>query len=183
MPKRPSAQAAAGRRGTTRAARSVRMVPKITRKVFEKFGFSTATLLTDWAVIVGADLAALHRARAAEMAARLRGCGHGRGGGRPAGRDADAAGRARPRARRPIQGAAADRPHQRLFRLSRGRRDPHHPGAAASRPAPHADSPARCLAAGTPPSLPCTPSLTTHCERRWPTLEASIRAENAARKR
>jgi hypothetical protein len=34
------------------------MLPKITRKVFEKFGFSTATLLTDWAIIVGADLAA-----------------------------------------------------------------------------------------------------------------------------
>ena len=33
-------------------------VPKITQKVFEKFGFSTATLLTDWAIIVGADLAA-----------------------------------------------------------------------------------------------------------------------------
>lgn len=33
-------------------------VPKITQKVFEKFGFSTATLLTDWAIIVGGDLAA-----------------------------------------------------------------------------------------------------------------------------
>ncbi len=33
-------------------------VPKITQKVFEKFGFSTAALLTDWAIIVGKELAA-----------------------------------------------------------------------------------------------------------------------------
>lgn len=32
-------------------------VPALTRKSFEKYGFSTATLLTDWAMIVGADLA------------------------------------------------------------------------------------------------------------------------------
>ena len=35
----------------------VSMVPGLTRKAFERFGFSTATLLTDWAQIVGADLA------------------------------------------------------------------------------------------------------------------------------
>jgi len=33
------------------------MVPGLTRKAFERFGFSTASLLTDWARIVGADLA------------------------------------------------------------------------------------------------------------------------------
>jgi hypothetical protein len=33
------------------------MVPSLTRKAFERFGFSTASLLTDWAHIVGADLA------------------------------------------------------------------------------------------------------------------------------
>jgi hypothetical protein len=33
-------------------------VPKLTRKAFEKYGFSAATLLTDWAVIVGEDIAA-----------------------------------------------------------------------------------------------------------------------------
>jgi hypothetical protein len=33
------------------------MVPGLTRKAFERFGFSTAALLTDWAGIVGADLA------------------------------------------------------------------------------------------------------------------------------
>lgn len=32
-------------------------VPGLTRKSFEKYGFSTATLLTDWSVIVGRDLA------------------------------------------------------------------------------------------------------------------------------
>lgn len=32
-------------------------VPKLTRKAFEKYGFSAATLLTDWATIVGQDLA------------------------------------------------------------------------------------------------------------------------------
>jgi hypothetical protein len=32
-------------------------VPKLTRKAFEKYGFSAATLITDWADIVGAELA------------------------------------------------------------------------------------------------------------------------------
>lgn len=32
-------------------------VPKLTKKVFEKFGFSTAQLITDWPAIVGDDLA------------------------------------------------------------------------------------------------------------------------------
>jgi hypothetical protein len=32
-------------------------VPKLTRKAFEKYGFSAAALLTDWRSIVGADLA------------------------------------------------------------------------------------------------------------------------------
>ena len=40
------------------AARSVgTFVPKLTRTAFEKFGFSTAALLTDWAQIVGPQLA------------------------------------------------------------------------------------------------------------------------------
>jgi hypothetical protein len=33
-------------------------VPTLTKKAFEKFGFSTATLITDWARIAGAELAA-----------------------------------------------------------------------------------------------------------------------------
>ncbi len=32
-------------------------VPKLTQKAFEKYGFSTATLLTDWATIAGPQLA------------------------------------------------------------------------------------------------------------------------------
>ncbi len=32
-------------------------VPGLTRKSFEKYGFSTATLLTDWIIIAGRDLA------------------------------------------------------------------------------------------------------------------------------
>lgn len=33
-------------------------VPKLARKAFEKFGFSAATILTDWSTIAGAELAA-----------------------------------------------------------------------------------------------------------------------------
>jgi hypothetical protein len=33
-------------------------LPGLTRKAFEKYGFSTATLITDWAAVAGADLAA-----------------------------------------------------------------------------------------------------------------------------
>jgi hypothetical protein len=33
-------------------------VPQLTRKAFEKYGFSAATLITDWAVIVGPEIAA-----------------------------------------------------------------------------------------------------------------------------
>lgn len=33
-------------------------VPKLTQKAFEKYGFSTATLLTEWAAIAGEQLAA-----------------------------------------------------------------------------------------------------------------------------
>jgi hypothetical protein len=36
-------------------------VPKLTQKAFEKYGFSAATLLTDWATIVGTDLATYTR--------------------------------------------------------------------------------------------------------------------------
>lgn len=33
-------------------------VPGLTRKAFEKYGFSAATLITDWATIVGGEMAA-----------------------------------------------------------------------------------------------------------------------------
>lgn len=40
------------------AAKSVgTFVPRLTQKAFEKYGFSTATLITDWAAIVGETLA------------------------------------------------------------------------------------------------------------------------------
>ena len=32
-------------------------MPRLTRQAFEKYGFSAATLITDWATIVGPDLA------------------------------------------------------------------------------------------------------------------------------
>ncbi|MBU1210254.1 MAG: DUF721 domain-containing protein [Alphaproteobacteria bacterium] len=36
-------------------------VPKLAQKAFEKYGFSTVALLTDWAAIAGADLAVFTR--------------------------------------------------------------------------------------------------------------------------
>ncbi len=55
----PRAVIGAPRRGGQVAgARSVSSyVPRLTRKAFEKYGFATAALLTDWATIVGADIA------------------------------------------------------------------------------------------------------------------------------
>ena len=54
-----------GRAGSGKHASSAKavgsFVPQLTRKAFEKYGFSTATLLTDWAAIVGPDLAAVCR--------------------------------------------------------------------------------------------------------------------------
>jgi hypothetical protein len=45
-------------RKTSSSAKAVgSFVPRLTRKAMEKYGFSTAALLTDWAQIVGADLA------------------------------------------------------------------------------------------------------------------------------
>jgi hypothetical protein len=46
-----------GKRGFVAARTVGSFVPKLTRKAFEKYGFSAAALLTDWAVIVGKDLA------------------------------------------------------------------------------------------------------------------------------
>jgi hypothetical protein len=51
---RPTAR---GRAGLVPARAVGTYVPKLTRKAFEKYGFSAATLLTDWAVIVGEDIA------------------------------------------------------------------------------------------------------------------------------
>jgi len=53
---RPS-YAMSSRTGGRRARVVGAFVPGLTRKSFEKYGFSTATLLTDWAIIVGKELA------------------------------------------------------------------------------------------------------------------------------
>jgi len=59
---RPRDVLGAAKRGGARrpgAARALgSFVPGLTRKVFQKYGFSTATLVTDWAAIVGPELAA-----------------------------------------------------------------------------------------------------------------------------
>jgi hypothetical protein len=47
-----------GKRGYVAARAVGSFVPKLTRKAFEKYGFSAATLLTDWSAIVGKELAA-----------------------------------------------------------------------------------------------------------------------------
>lgn len=53
------ANASAAHRRAYVAARAVgSFVPKLTRKAFEKYGFSAATLLTDWPTIVGEEIAA-----------------------------------------------------------------------------------------------------------------------------
>jgi hypothetical protein len=55
----PRDVAAVGKRSRGVFARPVgSYVPKLTRKVLEKYGFSAATLITDWSAIVGADIAA-----------------------------------------------------------------------------------------------------------------------------
>ncbi len=53
----PGTPAGPSRRGYVAARAVGAFVPKLTRKAFEKYGFSAAALLTDWATIVGEDLA------------------------------------------------------------------------------------------------------------------------------
>jgi hypothetical protein len=53
----PAAAPAGTRRGYVHARAVGTYVPKLTRKAFEKFGFSAATLLTDWVTIVGVEVA------------------------------------------------------------------------------------------------------------------------------
>ena len=55
----PAAQAKPPAKMRYRKATAIAsLVPEITQKAFEKYGFSTATLLTDWKTIVGPELAA-----------------------------------------------------------------------------------------------------------------------------
>ena len=53
----PPPQHGVGRSGTGAARTLGSYVPRLTRKAFEKFGFATATLLTDWSTIVGPETA------------------------------------------------------------------------------------------------------------------------------
>jgi hypothetical protein len=55
---RPAAALSAHRRGFVAARAVGSFVPKLTHKAFEKYGFAAAALITDWAVIVGKDVAA-----------------------------------------------------------------------------------------------------------------------------
>jgi hypothetical protein len=55
LPSKPAASAAQGQRIPARALGAY--IPKLTRKAFEKYGFSAAALLTDWAMIVGEETA------------------------------------------------------------------------------------------------------------------------------
>jgi hypothetical protein len=56
LPRAPSAVMSRAGQSAAKAVGS--FVPRLTRKAFEKYGFSAATLLTDWSVIVGPQLAA-----------------------------------------------------------------------------------------------------------------------------
>lgn len=53
----PVPHLSAGRAGSVAARTLGSYVPRLTRKAFEKYGFATATLLTDWSVIVGPETA------------------------------------------------------------------------------------------------------------------------------
>jgi hypothetical protein len=55
LPVMPAASPAPGNRIAARALGAY--IPKLTRKAFEKYGFSAAALLTDWALIVGEETA------------------------------------------------------------------------------------------------------------------------------
>lgn len=59
--RRISTSSAPGARPAPRSRVSARVVgayvPKLTRKAFEKYGFSEASLLTDWPTIVGTEMA------------------------------------------------------------------------------------------------------------------------------
>ncbi len=55
LPAEAQARTQPWRRTFVRAVGSY--VPKLTRKAFEKYGFSAAALITDWATIVGTDVA------------------------------------------------------------------------------------------------------------------------------
>jgi hypothetical protein len=54
---RPSQHVSAPRKRRAQARAVASFLPQLARRAFEKHGFATAALLTDWAKIVGADVA------------------------------------------------------------------------------------------------------------------------------
>ncbi len=183
--RRPGAAPPAGTQGRRRGFLSARAVgtyvPKLTHKAFEKYGFAAAALITDWAMIVGKDIAGY---TAPERLKWPRGVGIGddieHGAEGPPGRDADRAGGPRTGARRPVQGPADDRAHQRPLRLSRRRRAAHPAG-----PAPRARR--RCRAAYPAAALcragACRHQPTSGCAPPSPTSSrVSWRAASSAEK-
>jgi hypothetical protein len=73
-PAAPNAASAVPRPRMPRAssARAVgSFVPRLTRKAFEKYGFSCATLLTDWAAIVGGEIASYTQPERLKWARRV----------------------------------------------------------------------------------------------------------------
>jgi hypothetical protein len=60
VPPREAVSFARKRPGSLYAGKSIgSFLPGLTRKAFEKYGFSAATLITDWPTIVGRELAAV----------------------------------------------------------------------------------------------------------------------------
>ena len=154
-------------------------VPKLTHKAFEKYGFAAAALITDWAMIVGKDIAGY---TAPERLKWPRGVGIGdeieRWRRRPPGGDADRARRPGARARRPVQGASRSSSASTATSAIAPS-----PSCASCRP--------RCPSAQQlprraprrrpvpPRSLPASP--TSGCARPWPTSSrVSWRAASSA---
>ena len=134
--RRPGAAPAGNRHGRPRGFISARAVgtyvPKLTHKAFEKYGFAAAALITDWAMIVGKDVAAY---TAPERLKWPRGVGIGDdvedgAEGRPG---ATLIVRVDPARALDVQYKAQQmhRAHQRPFRLPRRRRAAHPAGATA----------------------------------------------------
>ena len=122
-PRQRASPRAAGDAAPASVARPLRAAPRrsaascrgLTRKAFEKYGFSAATLITDWPHDRRRRARRLHRARAPEVAARRsRADGDAERPRRPAGRHAGAARRPGPRPRRantaPARSSSASTP-------------------------------------------------------------------------
>ena len=168
--RRPAAAPASSAPGRSRGFISARAVgtyvPKLTHKAFEKYGFAAAALITDWAMIVGKDIAAY---TAPERLKWPRGVGirddvEEGAEGRPG---ATLIVRVEPARALDVQykAPADDRAHQRAFRLSA----PSPSCASCRRRCPSAQRRGRCRAPlrrpAPPRSWPASP--TSGCAPRW----------------